>query len=159
MTTEGPGWAADSETPLSDLDRIAGESRDTGQLTEPLAHSVLEYGLRKLTPSTKAGAIAGRDQDRSSYPDDLAQLMDESLDIPLVPAASTPTHPLAAGVEQGQSSGSLLQPFNGDSWDRVKTPVFPFLQGSDYDSWQFNLNSIQDTSMPYDDFLGIDFSF
>ena len=159
MATDGPAWAADSETALSDLDRIAAESRDTGQLTEPLAHSVLEYGLRKLTPSTKTDANAGRDQERSSYPDDLAKLMDESLDIPLAPASATPTHPFAAGVDQGESSGSLGQPLTGDCWDRAKTPVFPFLQGNEYDSWQFNLNSIQDPSMPYDDFLGIDFSF
>src|SRR4051812_4132393 len=98
--TSTTNFASDMDTPLSDLDEIAAENRDMGQLEEPLADSVLEYGLRKLTSKVHSESSSLQDLATLLYRDDLSQLLDESMRSSSVPMPapetmiqpSNPTH-------------------------------------------------------------------
>ena len=156
---DGTTWSPVSETPLNDLDRIAGESRDTGQLAEPLADSVLEYGLRKLKPNANPAAVATHGLEKPLYPDELSQLLDERAQNLSVPLATTAVQFPQAAMDLHRSGESYFPQTNEHMWNRVRTPPVPPAQGSNYDFWQFSLDGIQEPVMPYDDMLGMDFSF
>ena len=150
-----------SQAHLSDLDRLAGETRDSGQLLEPLADSVLDYTLRRLKPDAKFEPRAIQELEKTQYPDDLSQLIDEDSTFPrqnsLVPMMRLDGQSYSAGVNQGNSGAARIPTVSGP-WDRMGSAPMPSLQSSGYDWWQLGLDGIQQPILPYDDLFSLDFN-
>ena len=71
----------DSSNPrarVNELEQLAAEAPDTGQLSEPLADSVLQYTLRRLKPNSSAGPTHPPADSKTLYPDELDQWMNEA---------------------------------------------------------------------------------
>ena len=158
--SEGIAGTTDFQTHLSDLDQLASETRDTGQLLEPLADSVLDYTLRRLKPGAYADSRAAQDLEKMPCPDDLSQLMDEDSTL-LRQNLSAPVMRMdgqsqAVAVDQGRS-GSAWAPYVSGSWDRSGTAPMTFPRSNGYDWWQLNLDSIQQPILPFDEMFGLDF--
>ena len=158
---EGVAGPSDLHTHLSELDRLARETRDTSQLSEPLADSVLDYTLRRLKPDTNADHGAVQELEKTFIPDELSRVMDEdsasqtqNLSVPTMRLDGQSY--LAVG-DQGHGgtarSGRMSAP-----WDRTGTAIMPTLQTNDYDWWQVNLDSIQTPVLPYDELFSLDFN-
>ena len=151
--------SADSQTHLSELDHLAIQTRHVGQLSEPLADSVLEYTLRRLKPGAHSDLGALHDLEVPNFPDSLTQLMDESPTFTLpnatIPATSLNGNLFPSATNQGDGS-DVPRVSASDAWQRT-TPVAP-VQYNGYDWWQFNLDNIQQPILPYDDMFNFDFS-
>ena len=157
--SEGMARTTDSQAHLSDLDRLAGETRDTGQLSEPLADSVLDYTLRRLKPDAKIDSRAVQELGKTLHHDDLSQLMEEESAFPR-PISSAPMMRMdgqsySAAVDQ-ENSGAARIPTVSGPWDRRGTAPMPSLQSNGYDWWQFSLDSLQQPILPYDELLSLD---
>ena len=63
---------------VNDLEQLAVEAPDTGQLSEPLADSVLQYTLRRLKPDSRTGSTHAPAGSKMLYPDELDQWMNET---------------------------------------------------------------------------------
>ena len=146
---------------FSDLDQLAGEARDTGQLSEPLADSVLDYTLRRLKPDAKVDSRAVQELEKTIYPDDLSQLMDKDSTFQsqnsLAPMMRLDGQLYSAATDQ-RNRGATRIPLVSAPWDQIATAPMSSLQGHGYDWWQFGLDSIQQPLLPYDEMFGLDFN-
>lgn len=155
------GVSGSPESP--DLDRLARETRHTGQLAEPLADSVLEYTLQRLKPSPNASDQIIHELEQTLQPDDLAHLMtDESAPQEVQPDSSGTaqnqwdTNSFPTAVDQRTGGLSSMPPYTWHS-DRTRTPVLPPSQLDGWDWWQLTLDNIQQPVLPSDGFLDLDF--
>ena len=150
-----------SQAHLSDLDRLAGETRDTGQLSEPLADSVLDYTLRRLKPDAKIDACAVQELEKTLYSDDLSQLLESHSTFPpqnpSAPTMRMDEHSYSAAAEQGNCGSAQIPPVSGP-WDRMGAALMPSLQSNGYAWWQLSLDNIQQPILPYDELFGLDFN-
>jgi hypothetical protein len=75
-----------SSRSLKNLDQLAGEVRDSAQLAEPLADSVLEYSLRRLRPAAHHEPSRTRQEvNNATLEDQLDELLED------IPRASQPS--------------------------------------------------------------------
>lgn len=138
------------------------EERDPGQLTEPLAESVLEYNLR-LRPTTNPNeqSCIPQELERVVQADQLAQFMDREFSplqqnsTALRRAQGEPSIMMASS--QGNNISTRLSHF-AVPWDQVQPPAPSFLQGSGDDWWQVNLDNLGPTMLPYSDLYDLNFN-
>lgn len=149
--------SAESQTHLSELDHLAIQTRHIGQLSEPLADSVLEYTLQRLKPGASSDLGALHDLEAANFPDSLTQLMDESptFMLPTAQKSSLNENLFPSSTNQGDCSG-VQRASASDAWQRT-TNLAP-MQYNGYDWWQFDLDNIQQPVLPYDDMFTFDFS-
>ena len=170
LASEEMAETTDPQAHLSDLDRLASETRDIGQLSEPLADSVLNYTLRRLKPDAKVDSRAVQELEKSLYPDELAQTMDKESDILqmidrdsnsqrqnlFAPMMRLDGQSYSATADQGNSDISWIPPVSRP-WNRMGTAPVPSLHSNSYDWWQLGLDSLQQPILPYDELLSLDF--
>src|ERR1700677_3917209 len=148
----------DSQAHLSDIDRFAGETRDTGQLSEPLADSVLNYTLRRLDPDAKVDSRAVQELENSLYHDELSQMMEKDSTVPrqdlLAPMMRLEGHSHTA-ADQLNVGATRVPPAPG-AWDRMGTVPMASLQSNGYNWWQLGLDSLQQPILPYDELFSSD---
>ncbi|KIY01449.1 uncharacterized protein Z520_03001 [Fonsecaea multimorphosa CBS 102226] len=154
------GLAGSAEAHLTELDELAGEPRDVGQLAEPLADSVLDYTLRRLRPDRVVLSPAAQALKRQPCPDDLSQLMDEDSSLSLNPSSQSarPEGPLpSVGLDQSNFLTSTAPQITG-AWDRMRTPTMQPLNSDGLDWWEMTLDSIQQPILPYEELFNLDFN-
>ncbi|KUJ09191.1 uncharacterized protein LY89DRAFT_763921 [Mollisia scopiformis] len=152
-----------SQDSLSDLDRLASEKRDTGQLAEALADSVMDYTLRRLKPDVKVDNAAAQGLDKVSYPNNLSKLMEENSG-PVEQISSTAQARLDDQIPQPRlnqaSSGDGDIPYTSMSWAQmsIASTSTPLLQSDDsYDWWKLGLDDLQQPILSYDELFSLDF--
>ena len=136
---------------LNELDELAGEPRDIGQLAEPLADSVLDYTLRRLRPKEDIGSPAVQALEEAPCPDNLSQLMNEESELP-----DAPTHSklmrierdIFASVPEQHDGTDRVVAQGSEFWDRIRAPAEPFSNG---DWWDLELESLQQPILPYEE--------
>ena len=143
-----------SQAQLSELDQLARETRDTGQLLEPLADSVLDYTLRRLKPGDYADSQAAQELEKTPCPDDLSQLMDKPSTLPEQNLSASiigiDSHPQSAAVDQGNDSAAQIPHVSGPwAWNGLAPQ--PFLRGNEYDWWPLSLDTLQQPILPFDE--------
>ena len=133
--------------------------RDTGQLSEPLADSVLEYTLRRLRPGAKADSGTVQALERTVYDEDLSQIIHEDQSLP----KQSSTAPLVRMdgqwdyLARDQSNSAGIQNFYiPGPWDRMGASSMTALQNDDYGWWQLGLDSLQQPILPYEELFNLD---
>jgi hypothetical protein len=157
---EGLAGSTEAQAHLSELDEVAGEPRDVGQLAEPLADSVLDYTLRRLRPDRDVLSPAAQALESQPCPDDLSQLMDEdSSSSRNQSSQSARTEGLLPSVGLDQSNYLVsTTPQMAGSWDRMRTPPMQPLDNYGLDWWEVSLDRIQQPILPYEELFNLDFS-
>jgi hypothetical protein len=149
----------DNRAQVNELDQLASEAPETGQLSEPLADSILQYTLRRLKLNASSSQDRPGGGSKTLYPDDLDRLMNEA---PPSSSGSQRTGEPAATRFEGNSAlrnvnltsnaftmGTSGVPTYGD-W--TNSPPMAMDQNSSLDWWHFGLdNSIQEPTGLYDD--------
>ena len=160
-TTSRVNCSTGSQAHLSELDELAGEPRDVGQLAEPLADSVLNYTLRRLRPNEDGESPAVQTLEQPPWPDDLSQLMNEDCAVSL----SNPAKHLTRTADPLSTAG-FGQSRNGEAtvlqvptyWEQMRAPAMPPLHSNDLDWWELGLENTQQPILPYDELFNLDFN-
>ena len=158
-SSEGIAGATGSKAYLSDLDRLAGETRDTGQLLEALPDSVLDYTLRRLKPDAKAGSCTFRVLEKTLRCNDLSQLMNEDSTSPqnsLALKMRLDETTYSAAADQGNSFATGVCPASG-TWDKMGSALMPSLQSNGYNWWDLNVESNKMPILSYEELFNMDF--
>ncbi|OQV04572.1 Fungal specific transcription factor domain-containing protein [Cladophialophora immunda] len=157
---EGMAGSTEPQAHFSELDEVAGEPRDVGQLAEPLADSVLDYTLRRLRPDRAVLSPAAQALERQPCPDDLSQLMGEDSSSSLNPSSQSarPEGPIPSmGLDQSNYLVSTAPQMVG-GWDRMRTPTMQSLNNDGLDWWEVSLDNIQQPILPYEELFNLDFN-
>ncbi|KIW11570.1 hypothetical protein PV08_10871 [Exophiala spinifera] len=159
-STHLTGGAVDSEAQSNGLDQLAGQPRETGQLSEPLADSVLQYTLRRLKPGSNVSPSSLRDLEASTDAEVLNSLLGDHATLPahVVDNGRGPPdrQPLPATLEGYNTAIDPTPPQGSETL--MRSPVVPALQGINYDWWHLDLDNIQPPTIPYDDMFNLDFN-
>ena len=162
--TGAPSSAGTTAANLKDLDQLAGEVRDPGPLSEPLADSILEYSLQRLFPTEGVHSRAIQELEDAMRPDQLAQLIEEHF----------PGHPKVSPAPVANLDGGQMIPMSGVHGNNNLTPLtgivsagseewmrkvqIPASQAYAYDWWDLSLDTLQQPILPYEDLLGLNSS-
>jgi hypothetical protein len=160
---ENPGQSesTDPQAHLSELDEVAGEPRDIGQLSEPLADSVLDYTLQRLKPSEDVPSPIVQAPEKPPVPDDLSQLMDEPSNFSHSNSSSQLTRENARSLPSAfdqQNSDGVAVAQTSPPWERWRAPAMPFLNPTGYEWWELGLDNTQQPILPYDELFNLDFA-
>lgn len=159
--SEGMTGATGPQAHLSDLDRLATETRDTGKLSEPLADSVLDYTLRRLKPDANVDSRTVQELEKTLYPDDLSQLMEVNSIFPwqnsLTSMMRLDGQSYSGPLDQGNNGAARISSIPGP-WERMRNAHVPSVQSNGYDWWQLSLDSIQQPVLPGDELFSLDFN-
>lgn len=146
---------------LTELDELAGEPRDVGQLAEPLADSVLDYTLRRLRPNSNADSDVVEALEKAPDPDELSQLMNADYTAPPPrnpPSQQTGGAQLPPVACDEQSYGSVGLPQVPGYWDRTRPSGLPPVDIEGLDWWEASLENIQQPILSYDELFSLDFT-
>jgi hypothetical protein len=159
QSTLAEGRHLDRATHLSELDMVAAEAREVGQLTEPLADSVLDYTLQRLKPSDTVQSPAMRPTDPQTLPGELSQLIEEdhSLSLSAPQARSSKTQPGPSATALAQQTHFGNDPQAPSHSDRMRTPGIALTDMTGLDWWEVGLGDIQEPVLPYEDLFNLDF--
>lgn len=152
--------SAEPQAHLTELDELAGEPRDVGQLAEPLADSVLDYTLRRLRPNSNAESNVVEVLEKAPIPDELSQLMDTDSIVPPRDPSSQPTGgvQLPTVARDEQNYGSFTVPQVPGYWDRTRASGLPPVDIDGLDWWEASLENIQEPILSYDELFNLDFT-
>ena len=133
---------------LKDLDQLASEVRDPGQLPEPLADSVLAYSLRRFRPIGKAQLRAIPELGHVKPFDILTQILEETPGSSQMPSAipglfteERSTVPGADVEERCRASLAVPVSVGVDAW--MTTPQIAIPQSPDWSWWDMNTDNFQ----------------
>ncbi|KAJ9608820.1 hypothetical protein H2200_006591 [Cladophialophora chaetospira] len=146
---------------LDELDELAGEPRDTGQLAEPLADSVLDYTLRRLGPKEVVDSASIRVLEETQYSDELSNLMYEGpkpTHAYLQPGPMREERNLYSSIPGQRHHTQPVAAQVSDFWDRTRAPSEPFSNSNNLDWWDLGLENIQQPILPYEDLFNLDFN-
>ena len=143
-----------------EIDDIACEPRDTSQLSEPLADSMLEYSLQRLKDVGQFDPTSPQDAQKAMFQEQLETLADggpsASHTALITPATATNNASLGTQFANGynfvnsQALGMSGQPY----------AVHPTMASNgadmDFDWWQYNLNDFQESTFSYEAMFGRD---
>jgi hypothetical protein len=146
------------------IDTLVRNQRDTGELKEPLATSVLEYSLR-LRPDIKSQE-QGRtihDIERMLHSDPLLRVIDREYsrrrsqqafpnDTSLSVPESSPNPRFSHPNMASRLCGETLSPFSGD----LNSTLPDVLQESNSDWWQVNFDDLTQTMLSHNDLFNLD---
>ena len=130
-----------------ELDRLAGETRDAGQLLEPLADSVLDYTLRRLRPDVRADTRAGKELDETMRFGELSHMLSH----PIASSTSLVGQSASAGNESTVRTLPLEK-----AWEQAEKETPPLRPGESYDWWLFALPNTQQPISSYDELFNLD---
>ena len=145
---------------LKDLDQLAGEVRDPGQLPEPLADSVLEYSTHRCQPIGNVHSRAIQELEDATSPDQPTQTTDEGPHSSQLSASAAlyrggePTTLLAQSQENHPSLFATPGSSGPGYWSSASQMVVSQL--APWDLLEMNSDTLQQPNLGYDDLLGLD---
>ncbi len=145
--------SADNLSQANELDQLASEPRETDQLSEPLADSVLQYTLRRLKRDVHPGRDRAKDGTKALYPDDLDRLMNET--SPSASGSQRTSDPATTRFEGNSASNAYVVGASGipayGEWTAGTLMAMEQNNGG-LDWWDFGLdNGIQGPTGLYED--------
>ena len=148
-----------TQVDLQDLDQLAGEVRDAGQLSEPLADSVLENSLRRLRPTGNVQSRAMQELEDPTPLHQLDQLMEEDdLRDPHTLTTSVADLRGEQTMQIGRMQDNHYAPLTGSMSsgleDWMSTSQIPAPQAYPWDLWGLGWDTLQQSNLPYDHMLG-----
>lgn len=160
-----PDSNPEGDCTTSDIDKVACTKRDAGRLAEPLADSVLDYGLRRLqqtvhidedSPSAKELEMVIRsdqEQQQHSHVPQTPQISSAgytSQPTPLmVPTTTSPALNPTSTMPQTQPTGPDLQDIYGSLTGSMSNDQLPAINSDMNAWWQWDFADV--SVMPWQD--------
>lgn len=146
---------SDTQRSLDGIDEVVGQTRDAGQLSEPLADSVLDYTLKQLQPSAVLDVRNMADLQHALSDDFLTQMIEEGRQM-------QPKPPNAVNTQDylpPDSDLSITDKPNPESIRVSPQPQNTTMADLQQTWWDVDLDFVHQSMLPLEDLYGLDNGF